>query len=88
MTNTCPVCGYPDLDEPPYRNTPKGGLGSYEICPSCGFQFGYTDDATHVTHEQWRAQWIAGGMIWDKGRSTPPPNWNPREQLQNAGIKA
>ncbi len=42
--NMCPVCGYKNLYEPAYQPTPKGNLGSYEICPSCGFQFGVTDD--------------------------------------------
>jgi hypothetical protein len=34
----CPVCGYA-LAEPAW--TPERG-GSFEICPSCGIQFGYT----------------------------------------------
>jgi len=38
----CPVCGHPGLEDPP--RMPSGG-GSYEICWSCGFEFGWTDDA-------------------------------------------
>ena len=37
----CPVCGYRKLREKP--RTYDGG-GSFEICPSCGFQFGVSDD--------------------------------------------
>ena len=36
--HTCFVCGYPELDELPDR--------SDEICPSCGFHFGYDDAAS------------------------------------------
>ena len=87
MSNMCPVCGYPNLDEPAYRETPKGGLGSLEICPSCGFQYGYTDDAIHTTFEQWRAQWISRGMKWRSKGMQPPPGWDPRKQLLNVGVK-
>lgn len=38
MKYTCPVCGWPELDEPPYDDT---GWGSFEICSCCGIEFGY-----------------------------------------------
>lgn len=78
----CPVCGYPDLDEPPYDD----GLGSLEICPSCFFQFGFDDDAEHYTFEQWRNEWIQRGMPWSAVGQQAPVDWNPREQLKNIGI--
>jgi hypothetical protein len=78
MTYTCLVCGYPDLKEQPHG---ESSGGSYEICPSCGFQFGVSDDDRGFTYEQWRQKWIDGGMVWDKGRTKPPANWNPQEQL-------
>jgi hypothetical protein len=80
MCHICPVCGFPELEE-----EPRGELtgGSYEICPSCGFQFGVSDDDRGFTYEQWRQQWIDGGLVWDKGRTEPPPDWNPAEQLRN-----
>lgn len=79
----CPVCGFRmewDLTEATSAN---------EICPSCGIQFGYTDaaggDETKriEIYKKWRADWIASGMVWDKGRSKSPENWNPEEQLKN-----
>lgn len=77
---TCPICGYPGLGEPP--RSPKTGGGSYEICPSCGFQFGVTDDDRGCTYDDWRKQWIARGMPWDSlGIETPPTDWDPRRQL-------
>jgi hypothetical protein len=80
MPYTCPVCGFADLTEIP--STEKGG-GSYEICPSCGFQFGVTDEDRGFSYKKWRELWISQGMPWDKGRTNPPPNWNPQEQLRN-----
>lgn len=84
MKFTCPVCGYAGLDEEP--RTASGG-GSFEICPSCGFQFGVTDDDQGVTYEQWRHWWIEGGMVWDKARSEPPDGWDPVQQLARIGVR-
>lgn len=83
MSNICPICGYPDLDEPAYDRE----VGSLEICPSCSFQYGFTDDSKHISFAQWRQQWIENGMIWDKNRSLPPKHWDPRQQLLNIGVK-
>lgn len=80
----CPACGYPELDEPPRSGS---GGGSYEICSSCGFEFGYTDDDQNFTYETWRKKWIDEGMIWDKGRNAPPLGWNPKEQLKNIDVE-
>ena len=79
----CPVCAYDGLDEDP--RTVAGG-GSFEICPSCGFQFGVSDDDEGFTYDAWRKQWIDGGMEWDKGRSPPPSGWNPVRQLARLGV--
>jgi hypothetical protein len=48
MQNICPVCGYPDLFEPAYK---ENYYPSDEICPSCGYQFGWTDDDQGISHE-------------------------------------
>jgi hypothetical protein len=77
-TFVCPVCGYPGLTEPPY--SPRTGRGSYDICPSCWFEYGVDDDDKGYTHERWRAQWIAAGMPWRFGE--PPERWDPVEQLR------
>jgi len=61
----CPVCGYPDLEEPPLSDAG----GSCEICYLCGFEFGVTDDDLGYTYEAWREHWIGLGMLWDQ----PPP---------------
>jgi ribosomal protein L37E len=74
---TCPVCGYPELSE---------HFEQHEICASCGFQFSYTDLHDGYSYAQWRQKWIAEGMIWDEGNSSPPKGWNPRTQLRMIGI--
>ena len=76
----CPACGYPDLEEPPVDDR---GVGSFEICSSCWFEFGHTYEATR-DYARWRRQWIAEGMPWRSGEVEPPPqDWNPAEQLRN-----
>ena len=78
MTSTCPVCAWPELREPP--RSPAGG-GSYEICPSCGFEFGVSDDDEGFTYAAWRKRWLAAGAKWSGHGSKPPAKWNPQAQL-------
>lgn len=77
MDHTCIVCGYPHLTEAPRL---KGGGGSFEICPCCGFQFGVDDDDRGITHAAARAAWVKHGMKWHS-RNAPPAGWNPKVQL-------
>lgn len=77
--STCPVCGYPKLEEPP--RFPTGG-GSYEICPSCGFQFGVDDDDKGITYIQARKTWVAAGMPWTSRGQRKPQNWDAGAQLK------
>lgn len=82
-THICPVCGYPGLGEPP--RSASGG-GSYEICSSCGFEFGVSDDDQGYTYPAWRREWIARGMLWyAEGIEAPPADWDPRRQLRDLG---
>jgi hypothetical protein len=87
VSYTCPVCGYPDLKEPPRGETTGG---SYEICPSCGIQFGYDDGAggidtyaREVIYKKWRKKWVEGGMVWKSNGIKSPRDWKPVEQLRN-----
>lgn len=75
----CPICGFQELDEPPYD---EFGGASFEICPCCGIQYGYND--TRWTHVELRDCWIKLGMKW---RHLPAPdNWDPIKQLKTAGL--
>lgn len=66
----CPVCAYPDMPYPPR---------DYNICPSCGTEFG-SDDA-YATHDILRARWVQNGAPWFFGQ--PPIAWNPYMQLMS-----
>ncbi|HAB15635.1 MAG TPA: hypothetical protein PLX89_22955 [Verrucomicrobiota bacterium] len=74
----CPVCGYPDLLEPP--RTEAGG-GSYEICPCCGYQYGVDDDDRRTTYLAHRELWVKNGMRWWSRGIRAPKNWDPQAQL-------
>lgn len=75
----CPVCGYPDLTAPPRG---ADGRGSGELCPSCGFAFGVSDDELGYTDGAWRRRWIERGRPWSGGpQRPPPPGWDPAAQL-------
>ncbi len=67
----CPVCRYPDLAEPP--RTEAGP--SYEVCPSCGFEFGVTDDDRGISDGEWRRRWLADGARW-QSTAPVPPGWD------------
>ena len=79
----CPVCGYGGLEAPPHN--PVNGGASNEICPSCGFQFGFDDDDRHVSYEEWRDRWVSNGMQWFSAGQIPPANWDAAAQLQELG---
>ena len=84
MKHTCPVCGFPNLTGAP--RSPGGG-GSFEICPSCGFQFGVSDDDAGFTFAQWRIRWQKGGMKW-ASVSPAPKNWDAAAQLETLAAQA
>lgn len=77
MTWTCPVCGYPRLENPPRD---ERDFPSHEICPSCGFEFGVSNDDRDFTYESWRERWVAVGYLW-YSRSRRPIGWDGLVQL-------
>lgn len=59
----CPVCGYPNLADPPWRD----GSASDEICVCCGTHFGF-DDAAAGDAGQRERTWITLRQAWtEKG---------------------
>ena len=78
MPHLCPVCGFPKLIEAPRS---LSGGGSYEICPSCGFEFGVSDDDLGHTYESWRKDWLARGMKWFSRGQKQPAAWDPARQV-------
>jgi hypothetical protein len=77
----CPICGYPNLLEPPCD---PSGAASFEICPCCGGELGY-NNATIKGLEIYRNQWLATGAHWFD-ESLRPVNWDIQKQLSNIGI--
>ena len=78
VKHLCPCCGFPGLREAP--RSASGGA-SYEICPSCGFQFGVSDDDQGYSYARWRALWIKVGCIWASQGIKAPRGWNANDQL-------
>lgn len=65
----CSVCGY-EMEE---------GPRDYNICPSCGTEFGLHD--VNSTIEDLRQVWLASGPRWYSSVDPQPENWNPIVQL-------
>jgi len=74
MKYLCPVCGY-EMDDPPR---------DYNICPSCGIEFGYHDAGR--TYEELRRIWLDSGARWWSPVDRKPPGWDPYIQLFKAGL--
>jgi len=81
VAHTCPVCGFGGLTSPAYDNA---HCASFEICPSCGTEFGYHDASK--SHAQLRRAWIAAGACWSSRAVAPPVDWNGIVQLKAAGF--
>ena len=70
----------------PTDATPPYGLSlgeaSYDVCPCCGFEFGFDDEpgggTEPSTFASYRAEWIAGGYRWFDER-VRPSDWTPPE---------
>lgn len=75
----CAACGWRHLREP--QRSSSGGA-SNEICPSCGFEPGFTDDEQGFSFEQWRLKWVQSGMQWFSKGVERPADWNAIVMLQ------
>ncbi|MNC18645.1 hypothetical protein D3C76_213580 [compost metagenome] len=80
MSYCCPVCGYPNLDEEPYKD--ESEIGSFDICPCCAFHFGY--NPKHTIPE-YRYKWIRNGAEWFS-EEDKPNDWSLEMKLKNIGI--
>jgi hypothetical protein len=74
MVNMCPVCGY-GMEDPPQ---------DYNICPSCGTEFGLHDANSSIA--TLRAAWLRGGARWWSPVDPQPSNWDPYLQLDNLTV--
>lgn len=78
VRHICPVCGYTELEE----SASSKGVGSGELCPSCGFDFAGPVD--EVRYAEWRQKWVQDGMPWfgTKAGLPAPADWDPAVQLK------
>jgi hypothetical protein len=71
----CPVCGF-NLKYP---------AEDFNICPSCGVEFGY--ETAGRSYADLRKEWVATGPAWASRVHPSPGGWNPWLQLICAGYE-
>lgn len=78
----CPVCGFNELAEPPYNVQRQP---SHEVCPCCGFEFGFDDVLKGQRFDSFRRRWIEKGAAWFWPEKKPD-NWDLDTQLKNLNL--
>jgi hypothetical protein len=74
----CRICGFrPDTS--PWG--PDGRTPSFEICPSCGVEYGY-EDSTPTAVSRYRREWLNNGGIWSDA-SIPKDGLTSQQRLRN-----
>ncbi len=105
----CPVCGlargpesrpFDDMPPAPWAGHPPPpygrvyGSSAFHMCPACGFESGYDDDAgangRNVSFERYLREWLARGASWSRRDLEPPADWDVAATLASIGkgIKA
>ncbi|MFC1645955.1 hypothetical protein ACFL2Y_02120 [Candidatus Omnitrophota bacterium] len=82
----CHVCGFDGLKEPPYN---KANEPSYEICPCCGFEFGFDSQQSKNKEEDYKSyrdEWFKNGAKWFILQAKPK-DWQLYKQLENIIIR-
>jgi hypothetical protein len=70
LDKLCPICGY-EMEESPC---------CFNICPSCGTEFGMHD--VNATVSELREAWLGTGPQWASKTEPEPENWDPLLQLR------
>lgn len=84
-TFVCPVCGWPELANPPFR---EPLWSDQDDCPCCGFEMEVDSEIKGWSYENYRAQWILDGMPWWSPTSGPPRGLDKESQLASIGVDA
>jgi hypothetical protein len=102
-THFCPCCGfyglhspaYEQLGDPPFLNPGPPpysqwlGPASYDVCPCCGFEFGFDDEpgatSKPSTFEAYFHEWFNEGCKWFIP-DIKPEGWSLEVQLANAHL--
>ena len=85
----CKLAGTPCAERSKSAVQRSFGGASYEVCSSCGFEFGFDDHpgaGEGVSFDEYRKHWVATGCVWWFTQHPPPPSWDGREQLRQAGL--
>lgn len=75
----CPVCGFNALAEPAFD---EHNMPSYEVCPCCGFEFGFDSQNDPAEFKRYRDTWMDSGAIWFIS-TRKPKGWNKQKQFNN-----
>lgn len=100
----CPCCGFFGLNgqpnerlidptlarrlQPPYCT--HFGCPSYELCPCCGFEYGFDDEpgsGAGVSFEDYLSEWVNNGCAWFIP-SQQPSGWSLKTQLIESGLES
>ncbi len=57
----CPVCKFDGLKEAAFG---PGNEPSYEVCPCCGFEFGFDGGNDPVVFAEYYQRWTQNGSKW------------------------
>jgi hypothetical protein len=93
----CPCCGFSGLKGKAYESIPAGvvvrggtppysvyfGMPSYEVCPCCGYEFGF-DDEPGTADPQSFEQYLFECRWLDERRR--PVDWSIANQLRGCAI--
>lgn len=102
---TCPVCGFDRLEYKPYKNMPPitpeiyklappysdhWGMGSYDVCSCCGFEYGNDDEGmnpeTNSSFASYLLEWIKDESAEWFEPDQKPEGWTLVAQLEKAGV--
>ena len=75
MKYKCPVCFYPEMDEP---------AQDFNICSCCGTEF--ENDDFYIGHAQLRQEWKEKGCPWFFEKA--PAGWSAEKQLLFGAISS
>ena len=98
----CPCCGFEGLKGSAYESLPADtivrggeppysvflGMPSYEVCPCCGYEFGFDDEpgtSEPQSFEQYLADWTRKGCKWFD-ENNKPIGWSIENQIKGCRI--
>lgn len=82
---SCPVCGFTSNISPFYQLIDGIYCCSFDICPCCGVQSGYTYNDPHENNvKEYRQYWLTVLKgEWQSSKRDMPANWNREDQMKN-----